>query len=349
MDSEEFGFELTSGTYEEALAMLGHVRSGKDDGIAVDWTTIRHLCGIIEDGNPAYWDEAYARERFGGLLSPPALLFSWIIPLQWTPERRPAEPALTVRIPLPGSTIINTQQEVVLNDRIRVGDRMTAVERFDAVSEEKKSRLGAGHFITTSTDFFRMDAGGNAEEEPVGSITNTLFRYDPAEPSERPETAPREKRAVSRMEIPSTPSTAAGGPTVGEALPKIELELTLNKVVKVPSATLDFIPLHYDPDYARRQGHPNVFLNTMTLLAMADRLVLDWAGHEAFIRRHRIGMLYPLHAGDTLIATGCVTDVGPYTGPFSDEFDSQAVVAVELCNQSGRLCCACEVSVALSG
>ncbi|MBW1886563.1 MAG: MaoC family dehydratase N-terminal domain-containing protein, partial [Deltaproteobacteria bacterium] len=288
-----------------------------------------------------------ARGRFGGLLSPPAMLFTWIIPLQWTPERRPAEPALTVRIPLPGSTIINTEQEVVLNDRIRVGDQMTAVERFDAVSQEKQSRLGTGHFITTSTDFFRTDAAGNAEEEPVGSITNTLFRYDPAAPDERPEAAPQERSVASRPAIPSAPVTGGPSPAVGEALAKIELELTLNKVVKVPSATLDFIPLHYDPDYARRQGHPNIFLNTMTLLAMADRLVLEWAGQDAFIRRHHIGMRYPLHAGDTMVATGRVTDVGPYTGPFSDEFDSQAVVAAELCNQSGRLCCACEVTVAL--
>lgn len=346
MHSEEFGFKLTFGTYEQALAML-HERARKNDGIAVDWTTIRHLCGIIEDGNPAYWDEAYARERFGGLLSPPAMLFTWMIPLQWTPAGHSAEPALTVQIPLPGSTIINTGQEVVFNDRMRVGDRMTAFERFDALSEEKQSRLGPGHFITTSIDLFRTDADGNPEEEPVGSITNTLFRYTPAEPGERPETATRERPDGPRPEISTAGPTGGSSPAVGEALPKIELELTLNKVVKVPAATLDFIPLHYDPDYARRQGHPNIFLNTMTLLAMADRLVLDWAGNDAFIRRHRIGMHYPLHAGDTMIATGSVTDVGPYTGPFSDEFDSQVVVAVELRNQSDRLCSACEVAVAL--
>ncbi len=38
------------------------------------------------------------------------------------------------------------------------------------------------------------------------------------------------------------------------------------------SATWDYFPGHFDPEYAQRQGHPTIFVNTMHLAGFVDRV-----------------------------------------------------------------------------
>jgi hypothetical protein len=57
---------------------------------------------------------------------------------------------------------------------IRYGDILTVTSQISSIGEEKTTRLGTGHFVST-LDTFRNQRG-----EVVGTHTFTLFTYRPA-------------------------------------------------------------------------------------------------------------------------------------------------------------------------
>jgi len=52
-----------------------------------------------------------------------------------------------------------------------------------------------------------------------------------------------------------------------------------------PGATGDYFPGHYDPDYARRQGQPTIYANSLHVFGMLDRAVSEWAGPHSLLLR----------------------------------------------------------------
>ena len=167
------------GTVEEARALVGVPQPPKQGQVPVDLAMIRLFCGMVEDANPSYWDDDFADRTWGGVPSPPPLLFTWTLPLPWNPATPYREGPLCVRIPLPGTSLANVRQGAEFFAPIMVGDRLAMIETLTDLSEEKSTRLGRGHFITTRADFTR-----NGEREVIATLTNTLFRYTPAESTE---------------------------------------------------------------------------------------------------------------------------------------------------------------------
>jgi acyl dehydratase len=93
----------------------------------------------------------------------------------------------------------------------------------------------------------------------------------------------------------------------GDRLPTVQLEVTLRRLFVNAAASWDTFPGHFDRDYARANGHPDVFANTSLLLAFADRVITDWAGPRTRIVRRRLTMGHPVHPGDQLLGAGVVT------------------------------------------
>ena len=139
---------------------------------AVNEAMARHWCEMVEDANPIYFDEAYARTTWlQSTFAPPAMLFTWGRPPVWPHTER--EP-LVERLELEGCTTtiaVNAVQEYFLP--LRYGDTLTITSKLTAVSDEKTTRLGTGHFVTT-VDTFRNQLG-----KVVGTHTFTLFTYRP--------------------------------------------------------------------------------------------------------------------------------------------------------------------------
>ena len=96
---------------------------------------------------------------------------------------------------------------------------------------------------------------------------------------------------------------------MGQDLPPIAMPITHTRVCQNAAATWDWFPGHHDPGYARRQGQETIYLSTLFFHGFVDRLVTDWAGPAAFIRRRRIRMVQSLYAGRTATARGRVTAV----------------------------------------
>jgi acyl dehydratase len=167
--------DLEIGTYEDACALVGVVRQVSESSGPVNEAMIRYFASASEDANPAYWNEEFARGQWGGVVSPPSMLLHWVLPPPWSPGDPSgghlAPPILMARVPLPGDTVINISVDYSYLRPVRVGERLRMVEELVEVSPEKTTRLGTGHFVTTSATFSVQN------DEIVATQTNVLFRY----------------------------------------------------------------------------------------------------------------------------------------------------------------------------
>lgn len=167
----DMGYDIPFGTLEEARAMIGTTTERQWATHEVNVAMIRQFAALVRDPNPAYWDEDFARRRWGGVIAPPAMLMTWFMPMEWEPGGAAQIPLLTARVPLPGDTFINVSNEAEMFEPVRVGDRLSVEEELTDVSEAKRTALGIGHFVTTTSTFRRQD------EVVVARTTNVLFRF----------------------------------------------------------------------------------------------------------------------------------------------------------------------------
>jgi acyl dehydratase len=164
--------ELVVGTYEDALAMVGHRTEPEIAQVPVELGQVKAFAALLEDPNPCYWDSEVSQRIWGTQIAPATLVMASFSPLRWHPAERP-KAILSTRVPLPGTTIINVASTQRYHRPIRVGDRFTVVQEVTNVSPLKRTRLGAGHFVTTVATY--RDADG----EIVATNENTLYRYTP--------------------------------------------------------------------------------------------------------------------------------------------------------------------------
>ena len=168
---DESGLGLNFGTYEEARTWIGRSTPTTFSEVTVSESMIRYYASSIEDGNLAYWDREFADAYWGGPVAPPGMLQTWTIPLQWRPEGKRTVSVMAAKVPLPGDKPINVTTEFEYFLPVRAGDVMNMTDTLVAISEEKTTRIGTGHFITTVGEF------RNQRGELVARSTNVLFRY----------------------------------------------------------------------------------------------------------------------------------------------------------------------------
>lgn len=174
---EEAGIHgpILFGTYEEAKKWVGRKTEMYQLEDPVDRFRIKLFAEWVEDENPSYWDEEFAKKEWGGIIAPPGMLVTFAMPFMplWRPKHVKVveRPMLVMRIPLPGNTMINVETDTTFYKPIRVGDRLSYQEEVLSVSEEKKTSLGPGHFIVTVARYYNQNGELVAEEK------NTLFRF----------------------------------------------------------------------------------------------------------------------------------------------------------------------------
>jgi hypothetical protein len=132
-----------------------------------------------------------------------------------------------------------------------------------------------------------------------------------------------------------TASSRHEPPSPGQALPEFHYPVQRSWIAYAPSVMLDPFPGFYDAEYAKSVGHRDVFMNTMALLGLLDRLVTDWAGKDAFIFRHEIAIRQPVYAGTTAVVSGHVTSVDTVTGPTEECTGHHVTVAAAIATDDG--------------
>lgn len=288
---------LTFGTEADGRQWLDR-EVVSDAPFPVNRAEIGRFCAMVEDPDENHWDQRAAERRHGGIVSPPGMFMVWGFPLPWHPDGPPDHaPLVALDVPLPGSTLINVATTTTFAAPMREGDLLRFRSRLTALSQEKTTPLGTGHFLTTQTDAHRADG------TPVGSNQNVLFRYDAAPASEE---APASDAAVAPDEAPPTPARDDAAEDV-DLLPEISFPLTSTRVAAmIPAATRDLFPGHHDRAYAREQGAADVYVNTMFLHGLVDRVGKAWAGPDAWLVERTLTMRTPACVGQLLQTRGRV-------------------------------------------
>jgi uncharacterized protein len=149
----------------------------------VNQPMIRHWAAAFEDENPVYTDpDAAARSRFGEIVAPPLMLQTWTMatPRITGMAERGGSPVeggragvldLLDEAGFVGTLASNSEFEIVRY--LRLGDVVSATTLLDAVSPEKQTRIGAGHFVTWVTTY--TDASGAV----VGRQTFRILKFRP--------------------------------------------------------------------------------------------------------------------------------------------------------------------------
>lgn len=122
---------------------------------------IRHWVDALDDCNPVYLDEAFARTtRFGGIVAPPAMLQTWTIPrprIEGIAERGGASTEISPDNPISvldeagyvGTLATNSELEFVRY--LRPGERLHTIDEVGSISDRKTTALGQGYFVTWVT------------------------------------------------------------------------------------------------------------------------------------------------------------------------------------------------------
>jgi len=290
----------------EHKSLIGQESPPRPAPYAINEPMARFWCEMVEDPNPIYFDEAHAGKTWlKHPFAPPAMLFTWGMQPVWPDEER--RESMIGRLKLPGCTTtlaVNATQEYSLP--LGYGDRLTITNQVAGIGEEKTTRLGSGHFVTT------LDTFRNQHGEIAGTHSFTLFMYAPDAPEtpgaapglapQRPDSEPRASNThgQSLSSVRQRPATAEAAPDPTETLPRINLPLTLRRAIQAVAGTRDYYPFHHDEKFARENRAEGIFFNTMFLQAFAGRCATEWFGNDAFLRRLEIAMRGSNYVGRTL-------------------------------------------------
>lgn len=101
--------------------------------------------------------------------------------------------------------------------------------------------------------------------------------------------------------------------SVGDELPPLTVTVTRADLVHYAGASLDFNPIHWSERTATGVGLPNVIAHGMLTMALAGRLVTDWAGDPGAVLEYGTKFTRPVvvpddEAGATVELTGKVSE-----------------------------------------
>jgi uncharacterized OB-fold protein/acyl dehydratase len=185
-----------TGVVDEKAAFLAQLKAyeGRQVGPPepgpdpVNQPMIRHWCEAIGDTNPVYFDgEAAAASVHGEIIAPPTMLQAWIMRGVRPRSRHGGSASDELMQLLDGqgfTSVVATNCDQEYERDLHPGDRLAVTSTIESVSDEKKTALGSGHFVTTRNTY--TDHNGDV----VATMRFRILKFRPAPPLR----APRPKR-----------------------------------------------------------------------------------------------------------------------------------------------------------
>jgi uncharacterized protein len=163
---------------------------------AVNAPMIRHWCDAIGDTNPVYTDAVAASASVhGGLVAPPTMLQAWAMrgvrPRSVTVTDQ-QDDLLRLLDDAGFSSVVATNCEQEYHRYLRPGDQLSETKVIESVSVEKRTALGAGHFVTTVSTYH--DQSGQV----VGTMRFRILKFKPVPTEPRGERPMRPRPALNQ-------------------------------------------------------------------------------------------------------------------------------------------------------
>jgi uncharacterized protein len=153
----------------------------------VNQPMIRHWAAAFEDENPVYTDPAFAATtRFAGIVAPPLMLQTWtmatpkitgIAERGGSPVESEGTGPLAVFDDAGFTGTLATDSEFEIDRYLVLGEVVSASTVIESISEEKRTRLGPGYFVTWVTTY-TTDA-----DEVVGRQRFRILKFKPGDAS----------------------------------------------------------------------------------------------------------------------------------------------------------------------
>ncbi|HEY8374329.1 MAG TPA: MaoC family dehydratase [Pseudonocardiaceae bacterium] len=118
----------------------------------------------------------------------------------------------------------------------------------------------------------------------------------------------------------------------GEELPSREVRVTRADLVRYAGASLDFNPIHWNERFAREVGLPGVIAHGMLTMALAGRLVTDWAGDPAALVDYSVRFARPVVVPDD--ETGALVELSGKVGQKREDGTVRVDVTARCAGQS---------------
>jgi hypothetical protein len=98
----------------------------------------------------------------------------------------------------------------------------------------------------------------------------------------------------------------------GDALPRLDVQVTARMVIMGASSSRDWQPQHHDHHWAvNRAGTRDIFLNTPNQAGWIERYLTDWTGPLGRLGKMRFRMRRSICTGDALTFEGVVRSTMP--------------------------------------
>lgn len=164
---------LTREEIEKYLSLESEKIKGPD---AVCEQMIRHWVEIMEDENPLYSDEEYAKNsEYGGIIAPPMQVQAYTMQPVWPKTERepsPMERFIKCLRDEGYTSIVATHQDQEYFAPLRLGDEISYTITVDQVSDEKQTSRGPGYFVTFLWTYY------NQKDELVCKQSFTILAYN---------------------------------------------------------------------------------------------------------------------------------------------------------------------------
>lgn len=112
---------------------------------------IRHWCEVMEDTNPLYSDEGFAKTtKYQGVIAPPMQVQVYTMPPLWPEVEQPKsmEGVLKLLEREGFTSIVATDQEQEYFAPMKPGDKISYALSVNDISSKKQTARGPGYFVT---------------------------------------------------------------------------------------------------------------------------------------------------------------------------------------------------------
>jgi len=277
------------------------------EGLAVEAGKVEEFARALKNDNPAYRSREAAREQgFERVPAPITFLRTALFPRYGPGETETGAD----RFPL-GFDIgfdpryrVHGGQEYEVERPLYVGDTASARTTLVDVSQ-RATDDGTLTLLVLETEYTDQDDDLVATEQKTVLEASGGIEATPAEDEEG-----AEEPSVSVSNVPADAyrtTRDAGDIAVGDTGPAVVETFDLKDFVRYAGASNGLDRIHYDRDFVRDAGYPDVFAHGMLTAGVVEHMVTDWLGLST-VSRFETHFTAPLWAGDTLAVRGTVVD-----------------------------------------